>query len=62
MSTLLGSKLNQKIGQNDIEQEPTRKGYGQGVLDLGAAFSEGCNMDAARVAVAKTNTTAAALK
>jgi len=29
-------KLNSKIGQADIEQEPTRKGYGQGVLDLGA--------------------------
>jgi transketolase len=27
--------LNPKIGQTDIEQEPTRKGYGQGVLDLG---------------------------
>ncbi len=29
--------LNPKIGQKDIEQEATRKGYGQGVLDLGAA-------------------------
>jgi transketolase len=29
--------LNPKIGEKDIEQEPTRKGYGQGVLDLGAA-------------------------
>jgi transketolase len=28
--------LNPKIGQTDIEQEPTRKGYGLGVLDLGA--------------------------
>jgi transketolase len=28
--------LNPKIGQPDIEQEPTRKGYGQAVLDLGA--------------------------
>lgn len=28
--------LNPKIGQADIEQEPTRKGYGLGVLDLGA--------------------------
>lgn len=28
--------LNPKIGQKDIEQEPTRKGYGQGILDLGA--------------------------
>jgi len=27
--------LNPKIGTKDIEQEPTRKGYGQGVLDLG---------------------------
>ena len=26
--------LNLKIGQEDIEQEATRKGYGQGVLDL----------------------------
>lgn len=26
--------LNPKIGQKDIEQEPTRKGYGQGVVDL----------------------------
>lgn len=31
------TNLNPKIGQSDIEQEPTRKGYGQGVLDLGAA-------------------------
>jgi transketolase len=30
-------KLNTKIGQADIEQEPTRKGYGQGVVDLGDA-------------------------
>jgi transketolase len=30
------NKLNPKIGQADIEQEPTRKGYGLGVLDLGA--------------------------
>ena len=30
-------KLNSKIGQADIEQEPTRKGYGQGVVDLGDA-------------------------
>lgn len=29
-------QLNPKIGQADIEQEATRKGYGQGVLDLGA--------------------------
>jgi len=29
--------LNPKIGQADIEQEPTRKGYGQGVIDLGDA-------------------------
>jgi transketolase len=29
--------LNPKIWQSDIEQEPTRKGYGQGVVDLGAA-------------------------
>ena len=29
--------LNPKIGQKDIELEATRKGYGQGVLDLGAA-------------------------
>ncbi len=29
--------LNPKIGQLDIEQEATRKGYGQAVLDLGAA-------------------------
>ena len=29
------TKLNPKIGQSDIEQEPTRKGYGQGVIDLG---------------------------
>lgn len=28
-------KLNPKIGQSDIEQEPTRKGYGQGIIDLG---------------------------
>ncbi len=28
--------LNPKIGQKDIEQEATRKGYGQGVLALGA--------------------------
>lgn len=28
-------KLNPKIGQDDIEQEPTRSGYGQGVADLG---------------------------
>ncbi len=28
--------LSPKIGQKDIEQEPTRKGYGQGVLELGA--------------------------
>lgn len=28
--------LNPKIGQADIEQEATRKGYGQGVLDLAA--------------------------
>ncbi len=28
--------LNPKIGQKDIEQDATRKGYGQGVLDLGA--------------------------
>ena len=28
--------LNPKIGQDDIEQEATRKGYGQGILDLGA--------------------------
>ena len=28
--------LNPKIGQPDIEQDATRKGYGQGVLDLGA--------------------------
>ncbi len=28
--------LNPKIGNSDIEQEPTRKGYGLGVLDLGA--------------------------
>lgn len=28
--------LNSKIGKTDIEQEPTRKGYGQGLLDLGA--------------------------
>ncbi len=28
--------LNPKIGKTDIEQEPTRKGYGLGVLDLGA--------------------------
>jgi transketolase len=28
--------LNPKIGQEDIEQEATRKGYGQGILDLGA--------------------------
>jgi transketolase len=27
-------ELNPKIGHADIEQEPTRKGYGQGVLDL----------------------------
>ena len=26
--------LNPKIGQKDIEQDATRKGYGQGVLDL----------------------------
>jgi len=31
------SNLNPKIGQKDIEQEATRKGYGLGVLDLGAA-------------------------
>ena len=37
MSTPLNPALNPKIGQKDIEQEPTRKGYGQGVLDLGAA-------------------------
>ncbi len=29
--------LNPKIGQKDIEQEPTRKGYGQGLVDLGDA-------------------------
>lgn len=29
-------QLNTKIGNKDIEQEPTRKGYGLGVLDLGA--------------------------
>jgi len=28
-------QLNPKIGQKDVEQEATRKGYGQGVLDLG---------------------------
>lgn len=28
-------KLNPKIGQPDIEQEPTRKGYGEGVVELG---------------------------
>lgn len=28
--------LNSKIGQSDIEQEATRKGFGQAVLDLGA--------------------------
>lgn len=28
-------KLNPKIGQDDIEQEPTRKGYGEGVVELG---------------------------
>lgn len=30
-------ELNPKIGQADIEQDATRKGYGQAVLDLGAA-------------------------
>lgn len=30
-------RLNPKIGQKNIEQEATRKGYGQGVLDLGAS-------------------------
>lgn len=29
--------LNPKIGQTDIEQEPTRKGYGEGLLELGEA-------------------------
>jgi transketolase len=28
-------KINPKIGQEDIEQEPTRSGYGTGVLELG---------------------------
>jgi transketolase len=28
-------ELNPKIGQIDIEQTPTRDGYGQGVLELG---------------------------
>ncbi|HVY68018.1 MAG TPA: transketolase C-terminal domain-containing protein [Patescibacteria group bacterium] len=28
--------LNPKIGRADIEQEPTRQGYGRGLLDLGA--------------------------
>ncbi len=28
-------KLNSKIGQEDIEQEPTRSGYGEGVVELG---------------------------
>jgi transketolase len=28
-------KLNQKIGQEDIEQVPTRNGYGEGVVELG---------------------------
>lgn len=32
----MDARLNPKVGQTDIEQEPTRKGYGQGVLDLGA--------------------------
>jgi transketolase len=29
--------LNPKIGQNDIEQEPTRKGYGEGRVELGGS-------------------------
>src|SRR5262245_42556607 len=29
--------LNPKIGQDDIEQEPTRKGYGEGLVELGTA-------------------------
>ncbi len=29
------ANLNPKIGQEDIEQVPTRNGYGEGVLDLG---------------------------
>lgn len=29
--------LNSKIGQEDIEQAPTRNGYGEGVLELGEA-------------------------
>jgi transketolase len=29
-------KLNPKIGQNDIEQAPTRNGYGEGLVELGA--------------------------
>ncbi len=29
--------LNPKIGADDIEQEPTRKGYGEGVVELGQA-------------------------
>ncbi len=33
---MLSNYLNPKLGQADIEQEATRKGYGQGVLDLGA--------------------------
>jgi transketolase len=28
--------LNEKIGKEEVEKEPTRKGYGQGVLDLAA--------------------------
>ncbi len=28
-------KLNPKIGQDDIEQAPTRNGYGEGLVDLG---------------------------
>lgn len=33
-------ELNPKIGQEDIEQVPTRNGYGEGLLELGAANND----------------------
>ncbi len=33
-------ELNPKIGQADIEQVPTRNGYGEGLLELGAANND----------------------
>jgi transketolase len=34
---MANNSLNPKIGQPDIEQVPTRNGYGEGLLELGAA-------------------------